>query len=152
MTDAEVIASLNTPAIVALTLYGEARNERIEGLVAVACVIRNRVNAGRFGADYRDICLAPWQFSCWKREGGEANHAEVLKAARSIALKKLLGPALRECVWVADGAVGDILRDVTRKSTHYMTRQLWETKPPKWAIGRTPAIGIGAHVFFNDVQ
>lgn len=153
MTDAEVIAALTGPEVLALTLFGEARSERVEGKVAVGCVVRNRVAARRFGGDnYKSVCLAPWQFSCWKREGGPENYEAVLKAARLIHARKPLGSALRECLWVSEGVLQQHAMDITRASTHYMTSALWESKPPKWAIGQTPAIRIGGHVFFNGVK
>lgn len=154
-SDADLLAALTERQVVALTVYGEARGERVEGKVAVACVIRNRVNENRFGVGFKAVCLAPWQFSCWKREGGAANHDAIMTTARLMAAGKAagaqLGPRLRECDWIAEGIIGDRLQDITRKATHYITRQLWETKPPKWAMDQTPCIGIGAHVFFNGV-
>lgn len=152
--ESDLLAALSDRQVVALTLYGEARGERVEGKVAVACVIRNRVLEKRFGADYKAVCLAPWQFSCWKREGGASNHDALITTARLMVSGQHNGPGhrLRECIWVADGIIGDHLQDITRKATHYITRALWESKPPKWAMDQTPCIGIGAHVFFNGVQ
>ncbi|MGH3756111.1 MAG: cell wall hydrolase, partial [Pseudonocardiaceae bacterium] len=48
------------------TLYGEARGEPFDGLVAVAWVIRNRAESPRWwGRDVKGVCLHPLQFSCW---------------------------------------------------------------------------------------
>lgn len=152
MTDAEVIAALNAPQVLALTLYGEARGERIDGRAAVACVVRNRVEAARYGADYKAVCLAPLQFSCWAPKGGSLNYETVLQAARLVKNGKVTSGALRECLWIAQGIVDYHVQDITRKATHYITRDLWETRPPKWTLGLTPVIGIGAHVFFAGVD
>jgi spore germination cell wall hydrolase CwlJ-like protein len=43
MTDAELVGQLSQLDTLALTIYGEARGERVEGRVAVACVVRNRI-------------------------------------------------------------------------------------------------------------
>jgi N-acetylmuramoyl-L-alanine amidase len=151
MTDAELIASLTDDEALGLTLYGEARGERVEGKIAIACVVRNRINAKRYGKDAKAVCLAPWQFSCWKPGGGPENYETVIDAVRN-RKRGTEGPILRECMWIAEGVLDNRVRDTVRGSTHYMTRALWESKPPKWAIGRTPVIGIGSHVFFADVD
>jgi hypothetical protein len=60
-----VLDRLTDVQILALTLFGEARSEPIEGIVGVGCVIRNRVTAGLdwWGEGYRGVCLAPYEFS-----------------------------------------------------------------------------------------
>lgn len=151
MTDAVLIGTLTPLETLALTVYGEARGERIEGKVAVACTVRNRVKSERWGKDYKRVCLAPWQFSCWREEGGPTNYGTVILGARDVK-RGSPTPILKECLWTAEGVLIGHLLDITRGATHYMTRELWESKPPKWAIGRTPLIGIGAHVFFGGVD
>lgn len=148
----DLIKSLTGPEVLALTIWGEARSERVEGRVAVGCVVRNRLQTRRWGADYKSVCLAPWQFSCWKEQGGPENYARVIAAATAVKNRKPLGPALKECFWIADGILQQHAQDITRGSTHYITRTLWESKPPKWAVGQTPAVSVGAHVFFNGVR
>jgi N-acetylmuramoyl-L-alanine amidase len=147
MTDAEVIAALNPVQTLACTIWGEARGEDIAGKVAVASVIRNRI--GRYGKDYKSVCLRRNQFSCWQENGGAANYAAVLTAARNFIRGGNLGPQMRECVWVADGVIGDALIDNTNHADHYLTRDLFKTKPPAWAKGQQPSAVIGAHVFLN---
>lgn len=52
--------------ILARTIYGEARGEPWEGKIAVAWVVRNRAERGGWWGDtIREVCLKPWQFSCW---------------------------------------------------------------------------------------
>ncbi|MES2252810.1 MAG: cell wall hydrolase, partial [Pseudomonadota bacterium] len=60
--------------ILARTIYGEARGEygRVDGglaaLIAVGNVIVNRTQQQTwFGRTVRDVCLKPYQFSCWNR-------------------------------------------------------------------------------------
>ena len=45
------------------TLLGEARGEGVEGMVAVANVIRNRSRSGVYPSNPVDVVLQPWQFS-----------------------------------------------------------------------------------------
>jgi len=153
MTDHELIGQLSNLETLSLTLYGEARGERVEGRVAVGCVVRNRIKAKRYGVDAKAVCLMPRQFSCWlyHDEAHKHNYGSLLFAARALR-NDLPGPALRECVWIAGGILDDAIEDITRQSTHYITRNLWESKPPRWALDLTPVIGIGRHVFFAGVD
>ena len=49
MTLDPLFATLDDAQVIALTLYGEARGEGVEGRIAVANVIRNRLTSGRWG-------------------------------------------------------------------------------------------------------
>ena len=132
-----------------LTLYGEARGEPIEGITAVASVMRNRVH--RRGHSWRRVCLQPWQFSCWKVEGGAANYRRVMRIARQLVDDRQVhwSRVLEECGFVAQGMMRERLRDRTNSADHYCTIKLWKKKPPRWARGQTPVATIGAHVFFE---
>lgn len=138
--------------IVSLVLYGEARSEPVQGIVAVGNVIRNRVRkAGWWGHDFKSVCLQKQQFSCLFPSGGEANYKRVLAFAQKLASgSQITHERERQCVWVAHGIVGDYVIDNTKASTHYITATL--TPRPKWAEGQTPAVQIGAHVFYNSVK
>lgn len=150
MTDGEVVAALVDRSVVALTLWGEARREPIEGLVAVACVIRNRVRTQYRGTTYREVCLAPWQFSCWRKEGGAANHAAVLTLAQQLVSGQLIEDrAFHECAWVTDGVMADLLRDRVGTARHYHAARMHPR--PKWAVGKTPAFHVGGHLFFERI-
>jgi spore germination cell wall hydrolase CwlJ-like protein len=60
--------ALNTNLLhLAKTIYGEARGESIETMLAVGWVIRNRLCSGHYGATYKDVVLQPKQFSCWNK-------------------------------------------------------------------------------------
>ena len=52
--------------IIAMTILGEARNQKEEGMYAVGCVIQARMGSTKTGAQ---VCLKNngkvWQFSCW---------------------------------------------------------------------------------------
>lgn len=142
--------------IVALTLWAEARNQPIEGVIAVANVIRNRfrVHLGS-ASSYADVCLARKQFSCWNDDPTDPNHVAVLKLAavwQSLPTKETssaaLPQALLETQWIASGILsGALSRDNTYGSKWYMTRTQFATDP-KWARGLLPAASIGDHLFF----
>ena len=151
MTDTDLIASLSDAEVVALTLYGEARSESHKGRCAIAHVIENRVKAQRrsFGLTAREVCLKPWQFSCWTPKGGEKNYGLVLDAARAIKRAVPLGPSLLDCLAIVDTLSG--IPDLTQGATHYLTTALLNEHPPKWTHGLTPCAVIGNHSFFKGV-
>ena len=150
----DLVAALTDAQLLVLTIYGEARGEPIEGQIAVGCTIRNRVQTGRWGASYAKVCLAPWQFSCWRPEGGRANHQVVVAAAEMLAKSTTLpeDAALRQCAWVGQGVMGHWIQDTVRDATHYLTADLLASAPPRWAVNQTPVARVGRHVFFAGIR
>ena len=149
MTEPEIIDALSERNVFALTLWGEVRNEPIEGIVGVACVVRNRVRTKYRGTTYRDVCLTPWQFSCWKKEGGAANHAALMAMAEAVVAGHVpKDRAFTECAVVADGIMSNGLRDRVGSCRHYYAAG---TPEPAWAKGKTMAYRIGGHLFFEGI-
>ena len=124
----------------ARTLFGEARGEAIEGKAAVANVILTRAKKGGWwGGNIEDVCLHPWQFSCWNKS--DPNIHKIKRAT-------IADPLFHECLIVAHLAVAGLLKDNTDGATHYVAAGV----NPKWMRGLTPCVTIGAHQFFNDVE
>lgn len=141
------LAPLPDEAILGLTLYGEARGEPIEGIIAVGCVIRNRVNdvKKRWPQTYRGVCLQKFQFSVWLEAGGAANHNEILALAQRLRDNEAI-PELDEVAWVALGIARNALKDNTKRSNHYHSVSM---KPrPTWAQSYVPATQVKGHVFY----
>ena len=135
----------------ALTLWGEARGEPILGKLAIACVIRNR--ADRRHLSFKEVCLQPNQFSCFSPKGGKKNYDMVVRQAEAIlshANIALSHPSWLECQWVALGVMQFKLRDTTDGADHYMTTDLYQFKPPKWAKAMVEANIFGAHTFLRS--
>ena len=66
-------AELTQREVVAMTILGEARGEGKAGMYAVATVINTRViNRNKTP---RQVCLQPWQFSCWNES--DVNRAKL---------------------------------------------------------------------------
>lgn len=130
-----------TPAdidILARTVYGEARGEPFDGMCAVAWTVINRTNKQSwFGKTIRDVCLKPWQYTCWHDQKdkllGVAETNKSFMRCKAAVLLVLSGG------WA----------DVTKGSTHYYADHIPE---PKWAVGKKPVATIGHHRFFNDVE
>lgn len=63
------------------TIWGEARGEGREGMIAVAWVILNRASIGGWwGNSIETVCLKPWQFSCWNANDPNAPYMRGRKA------------------------------------------------------------------------
>lgn len=130
----------------ARTIWGEARGEGREGMVAVANVVMNRYRLRQSGAGYRSfgpvgasvaqICTAPRQFSAWNH--GDPNRAAMLNVTEQSA-------SFATAMEIARAAVAGSLSDITGGADHYHAR----TVNPDWAEGVAPVKAIGKHVFYN---
>lgn len=154
MNDLDLIAHLTPQQTVGLTIYGEARNQPFAGRQAIAAVIANRVAAKRvaWGLTPEAVCRAPWQFSCWRIEGGAANYGVVLDAARLLVRGEPPGPILRGCLDLGAQTIAGVIPDIVLGATHYLAASLFASNPPSWAKGLTPVCQIGSHVFFRGVS
>lgn len=142
MTRDELIA-LPERTIIALTIFGEARGEPVEGQVAVACVIRNRVKDKRWPDDFRGVCLQPRQFSCWNE--GDPTYAAVIRAATQAKSGQHL-PAMLQAMWIAQGVYDDLVQDITRGSNHYYADHI---AAPSWSEKMILTVKKGHHLFFR---
>lgn len=123
---------------VARTLFGEARNEELMGLVAVAWVIRNRVDAGGWWGDrITEVCRKPMQFSCWNV--GDPNRAKVDSAA-------LRDPSFRRCCAIAVLVLHGEYEDPTHGATHYCNPAVVS---PWWVKSMETTVEIGRHQFLK---
>lgn len=135
MTDLEILAR---------TLYGEARFNDLEDAEAIANVILNRVGYRNWPGTVGEVCLQPWQFSCWLQhdEAHAANFRRVMSAERGA------NKWFDQCWLTAERALSGALTDRTRTSTHYHTRAV----APRWSKGKTPVFETHAHVYFNNID
>lgn len=140
-----MIESLSDLQILALTIYGEARGEPIEGQIAVGCVIRNRTN----GKGFSQICLAPKQFSCWNKS--DPNRIILEEIAQKLITKKIIQDTMFDQInWIAKGIINDLIIDNTHGAKNYLTRKLFINNPPSWAQNvKDEPLTIGKQVFFN---
>lgn len=130
--------------VLAKTLYGEARGEGRAGMEAVAHVILNRAKRGGWwGSTVSQVCLHPWQFSCWNKNDP---NSKVLEALR-IDTDKEPPAYLRAHAAAAAVMAGDV-PDPTQGSTHYHA----DTILPQWAAGLEVAAHIGRHRFYNSAK
>ena len=138
--------------IVARTLYGETRGESWPGKIAVAWVIRNRVELsekrileeGRekwWGRGYINVCLKPFQFSCWNEN--DPNRAKL----QTVTLET--EAIFRECYAAAALVLSGGIPDPTSRSFHYINPKHARAD---WFVGKEHCFSTGKHIFFNNVK
>ena len=116
--------------VLALTLLAEARGEGVQGMEAVAMVVKQRmVNRSQTA---KQVCLAPKQFSAWN--GRSKSDLEYLW--RSPAASDAVGVVRRFSQ--LDPAVIDY-------ADHYCTVKI----TPYWALNQQPVAVIGNHKFYR---
>lgn len=135
--------------VLARTIWGEARGEPVIGQVAVANVIRNRVEAGRWYSagpgtymghaippgSTAAVCLHPWQFSVWNEPDGERLwHTDPGPLQKRIAAQTL----------------AHRYPDMLEGATHYYAPRGVRVAPD-WSLGRKPVVEIGGHKFYAGV-
>jgi spore germination cell wall hydrolase CwlJ-like protein len=117
--------------IIAITILAEARGEGQGGMYAVAAVIAQRAFERKRTAT--EICLKPYQFSCWngKKLKNLEHLLKVPQADYALALAKNIKLLSRDFVGYAN---------------HYHNNKI---KKPYWAKGQKPVKVIGNHIFYK---
>jgi N-acetylmuramoyl-L-alanine amidase len=128
--------------ILARTIYGEARGELnkivggMQSLHAVAWVVKNRAVQKRFGQSITNVCLQPWQFSCWNHN--DPNRNKLLNATFD-------DKVLQTCFFAATNVVFGNMADCTQGADHYHGAQV----TPYWAKNAAPTTKIANHIFYK---
>lgn len=143
-------ASMNDIDMAARTLFGEARGEGWQGLVAVAWVIRNRAELSAAqekrtgkalwwgGPDLLSVVRKDWQFSCWNADDPNCEKLRQLDE---------LDPTFAQCRRVVEAVLTGMEPDPTNGATHYFAPRAVKS-PPLWAKGKTPVAVVGRHEFY----
>ena len=143
----ESFLKLSGSQILALTIYGEARGESVEGQIAVGSVILERVDKqGWMGKTIPEVCLKKWQFSCFNEN--DPNYPKLLHIAENWDKEIPANKMLNSCWGIALGLVtGNIPRTpeiADSHATQYLTvdcNASWEKKMKK-------VVTIGRHDFY----
>lgn len=135
--------------IAARTVFAEARSEPDEGVLAVACVIWNRVRKRSWwGRALDTVCLKRWQFSCWNpRTAGQPedrNYRAMVRATNQQLAR--YADAVLEAQRVAGTDA-----DPSKGACHYLNPAVLP-RLPKWARNREPDVVIGRHHFYVGVN
>lgn len=129
----------------ARTIYGEARGEYknskigLTALVAVGYVVLNRYLEKKwYGSTIEEVCLKPYQFSCWNQSDPNRSIVENIQKGEVI---------FDICSHVAENVLFRELADPTFGSNHYYATSM--SAPPSWAAGRLAVTQIGHHRFYK---
>lgn len=141
--------NLQITELLALTIWGEARGEPIEGQVAVANVIKNRVSDG---SDYYDVILKAKQFSCWNSD--DKNYPKLIEMGNEIlrygASVHRNNMAFMQCYVIADLIRHDLAVDNTKGARNYLAISTFRSpERPSWSAHPTNITALGNQVFFN---
>lgn len=124
--------------VLAQAVYYEGRGESVEGQIAIAHVILNRVASRWFPNNVEDVVLQPRQFSYLNGNLLDAtdfssyNNQEAFKQALYVATMVLLG----------------LTDDPTGGATHYLNPKKVK-RLPKWARKFEQTMVIGNHTFYH---
>lgn len=125
--------------LIVRTIIGEAGNQPDEGQAAVAHVILNRLNSGKYGNNAAGVVLAPRQFETW-----DVRPQELATIPRTSKIYQKVGA-------IVDGAANGEIEDPTGGATHFLQEETVRDRRggslPNWAQGK--GLKIGAHTFFN---
>jgi N-acetylmuramoyl-L-alanine amidase len=125
--------------IAAATADMEASNQGPTGIRSVMHTFFNRLQfAPKYGSTIADVCLRPWQYSCW-------NTADPNRHRLAIANDS--DPILTDCLAAYDEVAAGSA-DPTLGATHYIADGI---APPLWVSEATQTVKIGAHTFYKDV-
>lgn len=131
------------------TVWGEARGEPVQGMAAVAHVVLNRVRAQRYwGKTVSEVCLKPYQFSCWN--ANDPNRPQMLRLDITDARWRQLVGAVDQALAEHGQDPQRSATDPTQGATHYHNR--WMARPPRWVQGRLPCCVIGKHAFYKNID
>ena len=122
------------------TVIGEAANQGTIGQQAVAAVIKNRMDAGKQGA--QDVIFAPNQFEPWNNPKTRAGLEAI--DPNSKQYQDILNNAVRP-------VMAGTAKDPTGGATHFFSPSAQKAlgrDAPDWASGQTPVV-IGQHNFYK---
>jgi len=125
---------LDDRELIARTLQAEAGNQGLGGMLAVGSVIKNRMGSGQ---SFRDVILAPAQFSAWNKFTGAAGGEQGQDMSK-------VKPS-EDAYAAADALISGNIADITGGATHYYNPDI---SNPNWgASAGGDWTKIGSHVF-----
>lgn len=126
--------------ILALTLYGQARNASIEEQIALGCKLRNRVING---SSYSVECLKE---DCWHPEVKAGNTEKVVAVMDRLLNGTVTEKQYIESAWVALGMINGYCRDVLKGATD--GHPVNALPRPEWAQRRVPALSYAKQSWY----
>lgn len=122
----------------ARTVWMEARGEPTEAQIAVAWVIVNRLNAGKWGSTLCAVVLEPMQFSSWNTN--DTNR-------ESMAHLSELDPDVDRMAAYVQGALDGSIPDPSGGATFYFNSSICK---PSWASKFINLGNVGSQTFMKE--
>lgn len=122
----------------AQAVYFEARSEPIEGQMAIAQVVLNRVHSVEYP---HSICGVVFQGQKHK------NNCQFSFACDGISDQPQNPAAWKQATYVAEAALAHQQDDLTLDATHYHAAYV----DPSWASALKPTVRLGRHIFYRDI-
>jgi len=138
---------LTPTQLFALTLYGEARGESVEGKIAVGTIILERTRSGN---SIKRTILQPQQFSCFSPNDRQYYRLNFIAEEWKYSYKQ--SRQLRECFAIAKGLVNGTITGhrllLENRATHFKTISV----KPEWSKKMNHIITIGGHQFYAETS
>jgi spore germination cell wall hydrolase CwlJ-like protein len=135
------------------TVIGEAGNQSYQGKLAVAFVIKNRLESGMFGSSVREVVGRPKQFEPWGRRCRylvklTPDHPQWLPAMLAVNEALDTHPEV-------PNTVTEYGKDPTKGATHFANVQIVKQRKNKkalsWIARLLNILNIGDHLFGRGV-
>lgn len=140
--DRDTFWNLPENELMALTIWAEARSEPYDGRRAVGSVILNRRDKnGWFGKTIHEVCLKPFQFSCYNRNDPQYTNLANIASNFGFATSKY--GSLRSCLYIANGLIDGTIPKYLNID-HYHTLDIHTSWDDKMEV----AFEIGNHRFY----
>lgn len=128
--------------LLAMVMWGEARDQGEEGMLAVGCVVMNRVKKPCWWGDsVPTVILKPDQFDCFNT--GDPNLTKILALDPAHP-----DPQFAVCLDLAVKLLAGTVADPTGGATAYYAPKDCET-PPSWAMPNAYLCQIGDQKFYR---
>lgn len=113
--DNKIFESLTDEELMAVCIYGEARSQGLDGMLAIGSVIVNR--SKKTGGNVKSIVLTSAQFSCFNEQ--DPNRGIIEHIARDIKDRLTRLDIFKHSYWIAKGISEGFLSSNVGPSTAY---------------------------------
>lgn len=125
-----------------LAIWREAQNQRLDAMIAVGHVIRNRVASPKWwGSDYPSVILKHYQFSSFNWD--DPNGSKFPNGTE---------PSWENALVAASDVFTGQNPDPSQGATYYFDKSL-DDKPPKWSTDGSTVhtVDVGAFHFYREL-
>lgn len=128
----------NSPAaVIATTLWGEARGEGLDGLMAVASVIWYESRRRKISPMAE--CLRPWRYSCWRKGVFQQKNPDIKS------------PIWKTCLEIANALMAGVFTPTLTASHYFNPKGVPGGWPKSWNRSKMTFVKkVKQHVFYLE--